>query len=161
VKPQLDKLIWLLDGLGFSNEQTLENVGQVAHVELIVEVQGSLTESLFNLAVNGQSRLDDWCNQLLNSSLKLAKMFVEEGCENSVEGGLFGEGNCDNPEPSLETGVNKEGTSSGVHGRNVHRVLDISEGPFGAAFIPVLVVLVLAEEGNGSLSFIRVKLRHV
>ena len=51
MEPQLDKVVWLFNGLRLSNEETLENVCEMTHVEFVVEVECSLTEILFNLAV--------------------------------------------------------------------------------------------------------------
>jgi len=42
--PQFDQQIGLLDGFNLRNKQALENIGQVAHVELVVEVDSCLTE---------------------------------------------------------------------------------------------------------------------
>jgi hypothetical protein len=44
VDPQLDHFLWLdeLDWIGQQN--TLENVGQVSQVELVMEVNGSFSE---------------------------------------------------------------------------------------------------------------------
>lgn len=74
---------------------------------------------------------------------------------------MFWEWNCDNPEPSLQTGVDEEGTGSWVHCCDVLSVLNVSESPLGAAFVPMLVVFVLTEQGNSILSLIGVKLGHV
>jgi hypothetical protein len=51
VKPELDKNIGFLNGLLLGDEETLENVGQVTHIEFVMEVDGSLTEILFNVSV--------------------------------------------------------------------------------------------------------------
>jgi len=161
VKPQLDKVIGFLDGLGLGDEETLENVGQMTHIELIMEVEGGLSEGGLNTAVEGQSRLDDGGDQLLDGALELAEVLVQEGSEDGVQGGLLGEWNGNNPEPSLETGVNKEGTGSRVHGRDVHGVLDVTDGPLGSTFVPMLVILVLSKERNGSLGLVGILLGHV
>lgn len=46
VDPQSNELIRLLDSLGLGIEETLEHVGQVTNIELIMEVLGSLSELL-------------------------------------------------------------------------------------------------------------------
>jgi hypothetical protein len=61
----------------------------------------------------------------------------------------------------LKTGINEEGTGGRVHGRNVHGVLDVTDSPLGSTFVPMLVVLVLTEEGNGSLGLVRILSGHV
>ena len=61
---------------------------------------------------------------------------------------------------SLKSGVNDEGTSSGVHASSVLGVLDVLQGEF-ASVVPMLVVLVLSHEGDGSLGVVGIKLWHV
>jgi hypothetical protein len=93
VYPQLDEVIWLLDGFDLGYEQTLENVGQVSHVELVVEVNGRLSEVSLYFCVQCKSSFDDRNNLFLNSSLKLGKVLAQESIVNSEEGSLLGEGN--------------------------------------------------------------------
>jgi hypothetical protein len=84
VEPQFDEVVWLFNGLWLGDEETLENVGEVAHIKFVVEVERSLTEVLFDLSVKGKSRFDDWSNEFLNGALELAEVLVEEGCEDRV-----------------------------------------------------------------------------
>lgn len=42
--PQSDEVIWLLDSILLGLKQTLEHIGQVTYVELIMEVLSSLSE---------------------------------------------------------------------------------------------------------------------
>jgi len=44
VYPKSDKVIWLFDSILFGLKETLEHIGQVTYVELIMEVLGSLSE---------------------------------------------------------------------------------------------------------------------
>jgi len=45
VDPELHEVVWLLDGLKLGCEQPLEHIGQMSHVELIMEVLGGLSEA--------------------------------------------------------------------------------------------------------------------
>jgi hypothetical protein len=42
--PKFDKVVWLHNCFLFCLKKTLENVGQMSHIELIMEVLGSLSE---------------------------------------------------------------------------------------------------------------------
>lgn len=64
VDPQFDQLVGLLDGFLFGNKEALENIGQVTHVEFIMEVDGGLTERRHDISVHCQRALDDLWNQL-------------------------------------------------------------------------------------------------
>jgi len=76
--PQFDQQIGLLDGFNLRNQQALENIGQVAHVELVVEVDSCLTERSNDVTMQLESALDDWSYQFLDGALELAEVLVEE-----------------------------------------------------------------------------------
>lgn len=59
VNPQFDEHVRFLDSILFGDEETLENVGQVTDVELVMEVNGSLSECALNFRVQLESGLDD------------------------------------------------------------------------------------------------------
>ena len=61
---------------------------------------------------------------------------------------------------SLKSGVNDEGTGSGVHASSVLSVLDVLQSEF-ASVIPMLVVLVLSYERDSSLGVVGIKLWHI
>lgn len=61
---------------------------------------------------------------------------------------------------TLETGVYLEGTGSGVHASCVQGVLDVLECKLGT-IIPVVVVLVLSQERDGSLGVVGIESGHV
>jgi len=61
---------------------------------------------------------------------------------------------------TLETRVHEEGTSSRVHGTNVKGILDILKSKL-IAIIPMLIILVLSDKSNGSLSVVSIESRHV
>ena len=91
VDPQFNQKIGFLDRFNLCNEQSLENVGQVTHVEFVMEVDGSLTESLRDVRMELQGALDDRSNQFLDGALELAEMLVEEGAVDRVQGRRVGE----------------------------------------------------------------------
>ena len=74
--PQFDQKVGFLDGFTLCNEEALENVGQVTHVEFVMEVDGSFTERSSDISVELKGAFDDWSNQFLNGALKLAEMLV-------------------------------------------------------------------------------------
>jgi len=82
-------------------------------------------------------------------------MLVQESAIDSLKGGLLRELNSKKPEVSLKTRVHEERTSSWVHGTNVEGVLDILKSKL-VTVIPMLVILVLSHESNGSLGVISI-----
>jgi len=91
VSPQLDQVIWLFDGLLARLEHTLEDIGQVTHVEFVMEIDRGLLEGSFDLQVQAESSLDHAWHQLLHRALILGEVLIEEGTEDSEEGLLFWE----------------------------------------------------------------------
>ena len=76
MNPQLDQVVWLLDGLWLGSQQTLEDVGQMPDIELVVEVHCSLPEVSLDLSVQSQCCLDNRHDLLLDGSLKLGEMLA-------------------------------------------------------------------------------------
>jgi len=66
VDPQFDKHVGFLDAILSGDKETLEDVGQVTDVELVVEVLSGLTEGTLDITVQLEGGLDDWDNQLSN-----------------------------------------------------------------------------------------------
>jgi len=87
-------------------------------------------------------------------------MFVQVSVVDSLKRGLLRELDSKKPEVTLETRVHKEGTSSWVHGTNIEGVLDILKGKL-VTVIPMLIILVLSDKSNSSLSVVSIKGRHV
>ena len=87
-------------------------------------------------------------------------MLVEESTEDSEERLSLGELNSTEEEVTLETWVNDEGTSSWVHGSDVHGALDLLDSEL-CSVVPMLVVLVLTHESDGTLSIILIESGHV
>lgn len=160
VSPQLNKVVRLLDGFLVRLEHTLHDIGQVTHIEFVVEVNGSLLESALHLSVQLQGSLDHDGNQLLHRRLILAEVLVEEGTEDGKERLRLGELDSAQEEVTLQARVNRERTGSGVHGSAVHGALDLLDGEL-CAIIPMLVVLVLTHEGDGRLGVVLIEGGHV
>jgi hypothetical protein len=160
VDPHLNQIVGLFNNLGLGNEKTLENVGQVTHIELVVEVNGSLSEVLLNFTVEGQGSLDDGNDLLLNGTLELGEVLAHESIVDGEQRGLLGERNSKGPEVTLKTRVDLERTSSWVHASCVKGVLDVLQGQLGA-IIPVIVIFVLSQKRDSSLSVVGIKSGHV
>ena len=85
VSPQLDQMIGLLDCFGAGLKHTLHDVGQMTHIELIMEVNRCLLEISFDFSMQVERSLDHLRHELLHIGLILAEMFVQEGTEDSEE----------------------------------------------------------------------------
>lgn len=68
--PKLNHLFRLLEFWGIGKKKSLENVGQVPQVELIVEVNSSFSEGTNDILMEDQSWPDNKRSQLLNSWLE-------------------------------------------------------------------------------------------
>ena len=74
--PELDEVVWFNDSFLLGLKKSLEDIGQVTNIELIMEVLGSLSEWSFDLSMELQGTLDDWTNLLLDGSLEFAEVLV-------------------------------------------------------------------------------------
>jgi hypothetical protein len=52
--PKFDEVVGFLDGLGLGSEQTLEYVGEMSDIELIMEVDGGLLEGTLHFLMQVQ-----------------------------------------------------------------------------------------------------------
>jgi len=91
VNPKFYEVVGLFDGFDLGSEQSLEDVGQVTHVELVMEVSRSLSEFGRHFSVELKGRLDDRHNLLGDSSLELGEMLEHEGRVDGVQGVGLGE----------------------------------------------------------------------
>ena len=87
-------------------------------------------------------------------------MLVEEGTEDGEERSLLRELDRTEEEVALQTGVDNEGTSCGIHRSHIHRALDLLDSEL-LSVIPVSIVLVLTDESDGTLSIILIESWHV
>ena len=160
MNPHLDEVIRFLDRFDLSNQETLEDIGQVSNVELIVEIHCSLTEIFLNFTVKSQCSLNDGHNLLLYCSLKLREMLTNESVVDGKQRCLLREWNCECPEMALESRIDLERTSCGVHASCVQGILDILESKL-SSIIPVIIILVLSQKRDSSLSIVRIKGWHI
>jgi hypothetical protein len=132
----------------------------VTHVEFVVEVGGGLSELSRHFVMEGQGLLNNSADLLTHGSLELLEMLSHESTVDSVQRVAFREVNSQEPEPSLESGVDSEGSSSSVHGSNVLSVGDLLHDQL-LLIVPMGVIEMLSDQSNSSLGFIGIKLRHV
>lgn len=158
--PHLNEVVRLLNGLGLRNKKTLEDIGQVTYVELVVEVNGCLSEVLLNFSVKCEGSLNDRHDLFLDGTLELGEVLAHEGVVDSEQRSLLWERNGKGPEVTLQTRVDLEGTSSRIHASSVEGILDILKSELGA-IIPVIIIFVLSQKGDGSLSIVGIKSGHV
>jgi len=132
----------------------------VSNVELIVEIHCSLTEIFLNFTVKSQCSLYDGHHLLLYCSLKLREMLTNESVVDGEQRCLLREGNCECPEMTLESRVDLERTSCGIHASSVQGIFDILESKL-SSIIPVIIILVLSQKRDSSLSIVRIKGWHI
>jgi len=160
VSPKLHKVIRLLDSFMSSLKDTLEHVGEMTHIELIMEVDRSLLERSLDFLVQVEGSLNHHSYQLLHRALILGEVLVEECTENREQRLLLWELNRTQEEMALKTWVHDEGTSCGVHGSDIHCALDLLDREL-RTIVPMLVVLVLTNESNGALRVVFIEGGHV
>ena len=160
VYPKSCEIVWLFYGFNFGFEETLEDIGQVTNIELIVEVNSSLPEISFDFILEIECSFDHTSNAILDSALEFSKVLIHECTENCEQGGCFWELNSSCPEMALEPWVDDERSSCWVHSSDIQSVVDIFEGEF-LSVIPMVIVLMLSDKSNGCLSVIWIKSGHV
>mmetsp|Transcript_8831 Transcript_8831/g.21457 ORF Transcript_8831/g.21457 Transcript_8831/m.21457 type:complete len:222 (-) Transcript_8831:4646-5311(-) len=134
----------------------------MANRKLIVEVDRSLAEGLGHLVVQLEGCLDQLVCKLLviEGSVKLLQVTLEESAEDCHESLTAGEANGKHHEVPLEAGVDDKGAAGGVHGAHKLNVLDDAELQL-CHVIPVLIVHVLAKQRDGVLRLVGIQLGHV
>ncbi len=83
VSPQLHQMVRFLDCFLAGLKHTLHDVGQMTHIELIMEVNGCLLEIPFDFTMQVECSLNHVRHKLLHIGLILAEVFVQEGTEDS------------------------------------------------------------------------------
>lgn len=73
----------------------------MTNIELIMEVDCSLTEIPFNFTVQCKCCLNNWYNLFLDGSLELGEVFTQESVVDCEQRSLFWEGDGKCPEMSL------------------------------------------------------------
>ena len=125
-----------------------------------MEIDGCLSESDHDGLVQLKGRLDDGGSLLLQARLELFQVTSEESRIDGEERLVVGERDTDNPEMTLITRVHVERPGARVHRSHVLAIGDVLDGELGN-IVPMLVILVLSQEGDRALGIIRVQLRHV
>lgn len=87
-------------------------------------------------------------------------MLIQEGTEDGEERCLLWELNRTEEEVALQTWVDNEGTSCRIHRSYVHRALDLLDCEL-LSVVPVSIILVLADESDGTLCIILIESWHV
>jgi len=87
-------------------------------------------------------------------------MLTNESVVNGKQRYLLREGNCECPEMTLESRVDLERTSCGIHASSVQGIFDILESKL-SSIIPVIIILVLSQKRDSSLSIVRIKGWHI
>ena len=132
----------------------------MTQVELIMEVDGGFLEGGHDVLVEGESRPDDEGCQFQEGGFEAFEVALEEGGVDEEEGLVVGEGDGGGPEVPHVPGVDEEGTSRRVHGCQHLGVDDILEGQL-SNIVPMFVIGMLPEKGDGALCVINIKLGHV
>jgi hypothetical protein len=83
-------------------------------------------------------------------------VFLQESIENGEEGRCFWERDRASPEVPLESWVDVEGSTCRVHGSDKHAALNNLKSQL-CSVVPMLVILMLPYECNGSLSIISIE----
>ena len=79
MNPNFDQFLRVLELRWISQQKTLEDVGQVTQVELVMKVNRSLLKGSDDILVKSQGRPDDQGCLFLQSGLKSFEMALEEG----------------------------------------------------------------------------------
>jgi hypothetical protein len=134
----------------------------VTNIELIMEVGGSLSEVLgnSNIRVKLEGSLDHERNLFKNGSLESTEMLSQVSGVDGGQGGVLGHTDSKKPEMPLESGVDGEGTSIGIHGGDGLGTSDLHDQDL-LLVIPMLVILVLSQESDSRLGIELVGTRHV
>lgn len=77
--PELNEFIRLCKFVGVGEKKSLENIGHVSQVKLIVEVDGCFSEICSNSLMEGQGSSDDDSWVFLNVTFESLEMAIQEG----------------------------------------------------------------------------------
>jgi hypothetical protein len=141
----------------------LDNLGEISHVELVMELKSSGSE-LGVLGHINESLLgsgDDLGSHLLDVLIELSEVTSKDLRVDGVKNFLLGHGQTHGGEMSGKTDINEERSGLGVHASNEHDVSNsLLDGEISSIVVSVIVDE-LSDEGNGLLSEILVNLGHV
>lgn len=108
VDPELNEVLRSLDGLLLGSKETLEDIGQMPNVELVMEVSSCLLEQSSSILMNLKSGLDDTLDFTLDGLSKLREVLVQVSGIDDCQRGVGWHTNSEEPEVSLETWVDDE-----------------------------------------------------
>jgi len=75
--PKFNEIIWLFNSFLLGVEESLEDIGQMTNIELIMEILSSLSEVSLNFRVKCECGLDNWANFCRDGTLELAEMSIQ------------------------------------------------------------------------------------
>mmetsp|Transcript_18178 Transcript_18178/g.40327 ORF Transcript_18178/g.40327 Transcript_18178/m.40327 type:complete len:345 (-) Transcript_18178:1348-2382(-) len=142
------------------DQQALEDVADVADVELVVEVLRGLAEVVHHLSVQRHRTPHQVARHALHLLVELLEVAREEGEVDGVQGHGLGQANGEGGEPALQSGVDLKAARGGVHARHQLRAADVLDRQLGQVVL-VLVLQVLAQQGDGGLRIVGVHLGQV
>jgi hypothetical protein len=152
-----------LEFLGGSVTHVLDNLSEISHVELVMELKSSGSEFgvLGHVYESLLSGSNDLGSQLLDVLLELSEVTSKDLTVDSVKNFFLGDRQAHGGEMSGKTDINKEGSGLGVHASNKHDVGNsLLDGEISSIIVGV-IVNELSDEGNGLLGEIFINLGHV
>ena len=116
VHPKLGDLVGILEVIGSSAEDALEHAGQMADVELVVEVGASFLELIHHLLVQNECALAQSFCLVGHVLVEVLEVVLNEGLVNAHHGLVVGQHDLQDPKVAHETRIDVEDARSGVHG---------------------------------------------
>ena len=114
--PKLGDLVGILEVIGLSAEDALEHAGQVADVELVVEVGAGFLELIHYLLVQNECALAESFCLVGHVLVEVLEVVLNEGLVNAHHGLVVGQHDLQDPKVAHEPRVDVEDARSGVHG---------------------------------------------
>jgi len=116
VHPKLGDLVGIFEVIGSSAEDALEHAGQVADVELVVEVGAGFLELIHDLLVQNECALAESFCLVGHVLVEVLEVVLNEGLVNAHHGLVVGQHDLQDPKVAHEPRVDVEDARSGVHG---------------------------------------------
>lgn len=114
--PKLGDLVGILEVIRSSAEDALEHAGQVADVELVVEVGASFLELIHDLLVQNECAFAQSFCLVGHVLVEVLEVVLNEGLLNAHHGLVVGQHDLQDPKVAHETRIDVEDARSGVHG---------------------------------------------
>lgn len=162
--PQPHNLSWSGHTLIGGEEETLEDVGQVTEVEDVMELDCSGHEHLGCLEVKTQGSIDHIGAHFPDQKWEFVAWSIQvirqDGVVNAEERIMAWEADSKSCKMSLQSWVDGETSSCGIHAGNVLTVVDVL-GCQLVPVIPMVVIQMLPDQSVRLDSSISVHFRHV